>query len=166
MKNTNLQNGISLIETIIYVAIFSVFIIGFAQFSNILSATRLHNQIVLEVNDQGSQIIRLITQTVRNGSAINSPTVGNLSSSLSIDTGVPGTNPTMFSVTSGVLYVAEAGGSPVPLTNNKVAVSNLTFSNFSRASTPNIIKVSFALTSVSARDPYVVTFSGSGALRK
>ncbi len=166
MNNINLQKAISLVETIVYVAIFSIIIIGLAQFSTTLSSTRLNMQGVLEVNDQGSQAIKLITQTLRNGSSINSPTIGNSGSSLSLVTNVPATSPTVFSLSSGVLYMAEGVGSPVALTNNKVIVSNLIFSNFSRASTPNIIRVSFTISSVSTRDPYSVNFDGSGALRK
>lgn len=166
MKKNNIQRGISLIETVVYVAIFSLFVIGLAQFSTTLTTTRLHTQGVLEVNDQGSQIIKLITRTLRNGSSVNIPTIGNSGSSLSVDTGIPATNPTVFSESGGVLYITEGAGSPIALTNNKVAISNLTFSNFSRAGTPNIIKVSFTIASASARNPYSVNFNGSGALRK
>jgi len=178
MKKNNLQKGhartpislgsagMSLVETIVYVAIFSIFVIGLAQFSTTLSTTRLHTQGVLEVNDQGSQALKLITQTLRNGSSVNSPTIGNNGSSLSIDTDVPATNPTVFSESGGVLYITEGADSPIALTNNKVVVSNLSFSNLSRASTPNIIKISFTITNIDARDPYSVTFDGSGALRK
>lgn len=166
MKKINLQKGVSLVETIIYVAIFSIFVVGLAQFSSTLSVARLHTQGVLEVNDQGSQALRLITQTLRNGSSVNNPTIGSTGTSLSIDTGVPATNPTVFSESGGVLYINEGGGLNIALTNNKVLVSNLSFSNLSRPSTPNIIKVSFTLTNVDTRNPYSVTFDGSGALRK
>ncbi len=166
MKKDNFQKGISLVETIVYVAIFSIFVIGLAQFSTTLSSTRLHIQGTLEVNQQGSQALKLITQTLRIGSSINNPTIGNSGSSLSIDTGVPATNPTVFSLVAGVLYITEGSDSPVALTNNKVVVSDLTFSNLSRSNTPNIIKTSFTLTSTSTRDPYAVSFSGSSALRK
>jgi hypothetical protein len=166
MKINNLQKGISFVETIIYVAIFSMFVVGLAQFSSTLSTSRMHAQGVLEVNEQGSQVIKLITQTLRNGSSVNSPTIGSSASSLSIDTGVLGTSPTIFSENGGVLYITEGTGSEVALTNDKVVVSNLTFSNLSQIDTPNIVKISFTITSASARDPYAVTFDGSGALRK
>lgn len=166
MKKQNFQRGISLVETMIYVAIFSVFIIGLAQFSTMLTRARLHAQGALEVNDQGSQAIKLITQVLRNGSGVSGPAVGNSGSSLSIDTGIPATSPTVFSESGGALYVAEGSGLPMALTNNKVVLSNLIFSNLSRAGTPNIIKISFTLTSADARDPYSVIFNGSGALRK
>lgn len=165
MKKNNVQKGISLVETIVYVGIFSLFVIGLAQFTATLSTTRLHTQGVLEVNDQGSQAIKLITQTLRNASSVNSPNVGSSASTLNLTLdSVPGN--TIFYENGGVLYINEGPGSPIELTNNKVVVSNLTFSNLSRAGTPNIIKISFTLTSTDARDPYSVTFDGSGALRK
>lgn len=175
MKKNNLQNkkglalrnlkGISLVETIVYVAIFSLFVIGLAQFSTTLSTTRLHTQGVLEVNDQGSRAIKLITQTLRGADSVNSPSVGNSASTLNLSVeAIPGN--TTFSESGGVLYTNEGPGAPIVLTNNKVVVSNLEFFNLSRAGTPNIIKVRFTLTSADARDPYTVNFEGSGALRK
>lgn len=165
MKKKYLQRGISLVETIVYVAIFSLFVVGLAQFSTTLTQTRLHTQGVLEVNNQGSQAIRLITQTLHNANSVNSPNVGNSASALNVTLeSVPGN--TIFYENGGVLYINEGPGAQIKLTNNKVVVSNLTFSNLSRPSTPNIIKISFTLTSADARDPYSVTFDGSGALRK
>ncbi len=166
MKKNNLQKGISLIETIVYVVIFSIFMIGLSQFSTTLSSVRLHTQGVLEVNNQGSQVMRLITQTLRSAHFVNTPIIGTNGNSLSIDTGVPATTPTVFSESGGVLYITEGAGLPVALTNNKVLVSNLNFSNLSRVSTPSIVKIDFTLTSASVRDPYTLNFSGSGALRK
>ena len=168
IKKISLKNhrGFSLIEIIVYVAIFSILVVVLASFLNSITSTRLHSQIVLEVNDQGSSAIKTIAQTLRNASSVNSPTMGSIASSLSVLTVSPATSPTVFSESGGVLYITEGSGSPVALTNNKVVVSNLTFSNFSRSSTPDIIKVSFTITSISVNSPYTVNFDGSGALRK
>lgn len=164
------KNGFSLIETIIYVAIFSVFIIALVSFGSSMTASRLHNQTVLEINDQGAKIMKTITQVLRNANNVNSPSISNTASSLSVATGVPATNPTIFSENGGILYVAEGAGGQIALTNNKVIVSNLLFSNFSRPGTPNIIKISFTLTSVaSSSSPggsYSFVFNGSAGLRK
>lgn len=162
--------GFTLVETIVYVAIFSMFIIGVVSFLSSLSSSRLHNQMVLEINDQGSKAMKTITQVLRDGSNVNSPTIGNTASNLSVVTGVVETSPTVFSENAGVLYMQEASGSSVALTNNKVILSNLTFSNLSRPDTPNIIKISFNLKSTagtsSPSGQYSFTFNGSGALRK
>ncbi len=171
MQKNNYKNntGFSLIEMIIYVAIFGMIVITFVSFSNSMTTTRLHNQAILEVNDQGEKIMKTITQTIRNSSSVNSPTIGNNASSLSLVMYTTFTDPTVFSLNNGVLYIKEALGNQVALTNNKVIVSNLTFSNFSRVSTPNIIKISFTITNANPSGmsgTYSFTFNGSAQLRK
>ena len=43
------------------------------------------NQVIAEVEQQGEQIMSLMTQTLRNADAVNSPTKGNNASTISID---------------------------------------------------------------------------------
>lgn len=164
------KKGFTLVETIVYVAIFSVFIIGATSFMSNMSTTRIHNQMVLEINDQGSKAMKTITQVLRNGANVNSPTIGNTALNLSVVANTPSTSPTVFSQSGGALYMQEGSGSPVAITNNKVVASGLTFSNFSRPDTPNIIKISFTLTSTNASSSpagqHSFIFNGSGALRK
>lgn len=164
------KKGFSLVETIIYISIFSVLVTAFVSFGNNMTVSRLHNQMVLEVNNQGAKAMKTITQTLRNASQVNSPTISNTASSLSVVTVLPATSPTVFSESGGVLYVTEGSGSPVPLTNNKVVLSNLLFSNFSRPDTANIIKISFTLSSSAPiggpGGSYSFTFNGSADLRK
>ena len=170
IKNYKKKSGFSLVEILIYIAIFSVFVISLVSFNSSLTASRLHNQMMLEVNDQGEKVMKIITQTLRNSSQVNSPTIGSAANNLSVVTGVPVNDPTVFSLSGGVLYITEGAGSPVALTNNQVITSSLLFSNFSRSSTPNIIKVSFTLASIalssSPGGTYSFTFNGSAALRK
>lgn len=166
MNRINLKSGISLIETVVYIAIFSLFVVALAQFSTTLTSTRMYTQSVLEVNNQGSQVMRLITQTLRNGSSVNNPTIGNTSSILSVVAHSPMIDPTVFSLSDGVIYITEGSMSPIALTNNKVVVSDLVFSNFSRIGAPSIIKVTFTINSSQSQYPYSTTFDGSGAIRK
>lgn len=141
-----------------------------ASFSNSLTASRLRHQMILEVNDQGFSVIKTITQTIRDGNQINSPTIYNSANNLSIATQQSATNPTVFSENNGVLYITEGSNAPIALTNSKVTASNLLFSNLSLPSTPDIIKISFTLksssTSVIVSDAYSLNFSGSANLRK
>ena len=161
--------GISLVETIIYVAIFSMIVTTFVGFSSSMTTSRLHNQMTLEIKDQGSSVMKTITQAIRNASAVISPTIGNSASSLTLSMYSSPVNPTVFSLSSGVLYITEGAGSQIVLTNSKVVVSNLTFSNFSRASTRDIIKISFTLTSATSgglSGSYTSTFNGSAQVRQ
>ncbi|MFA6476295.1 MAG: prepilin-type N-terminal cleavage/methylation domain-containing protein [Candidatus Paceibacterota bacterium] len=164
------KDGFTLIETLIYVFIFSLFIIGAVSFMSSLTSSRLRNQTVLEVNDQGSKAMKTMTQAIRNASNVNSPTISNTASNLSLVTYTPVTSPTVFSESGGVLYITEGLGAPTALTNNKVIVNNLAFSNLSRPATPDIIKISFNLASQAASSSlggsYSFTFNGSANLRK
>jgi Tfp pilus assembly protein PilW len=169
-KTFEFKKGISLVETLIYISIFSIFILSVTTFMSSLSSSRLHNQIVLEVNDQGARVMKTITQTLRNASQVNSPTIGNTALNLNLVTYTSIKNPTIFSENNGVIYMKEGSGAEIALTNNKVIASDLIFSNLSRPSTPNIIKISFKLSSISTTTSpggaYSFTFFGSGGLRK
>jgi Tfp pilus assembly protein PilW len=158
-------NGVTLVETLLYVAIFGVMIVAFTTFSKSLVSNRMQSQSLFEVNDQGEAVLKTITQTLRNADQVNSPSAGNTTDSLSVDTASSGTSPTIFSVVDGVLNIKEGGGEVIPLTNSKVVVSDLVITNLSRPDTVNAVKVSFKLTSATNSN-YFVTFQGSGGPRK
>lgn len=161
--------GFTLVETLIYVAIFAMLVGGIATFASNVQSSRLRSVLWFEVNGQGNSIIRTITQSIRNSESINSPAQGNNGSSLSLSMTSPSADPTAFSLTGDTLYITEGGGSPVALSNNKVKVSNLTFSNLSRSTTPGVVQVRFTLSNAAiagfAEDVYSVDFYGSAALR-
>lgn len=167
LKNKN--TGFTLIETLVYVAIFSIFVGSLVYFLNLMTTSRINNQRTLEVNNQGNDAIRIITQSVRNADSINNPSVSSTSSSLELLTSNPTTSPTIFSEIDGVLYITEGGGSPVALTNNKVAISNLVFSNLSLPGTPGSIQVRFTMASIVSNPNYInklVNFYGTGTIKK
>lgn len=66
------------------------------------------------------------------------------------------------------LQVKEGTGSTVPLTNNKVTVSGLTFKNLTRPGTPGVVQVSFTISrlNTSGKDEYNYqkTFTGTAAI--
>ena len=138
--------GLTLIETIIYVAIFSMVIFMILSFSNIIINSRIQSQTILEVNNQGNKIIRTITQEVRNAKSINIPTVGSLGQTLSLETYDISKNPTTFSINgNGILTIEEGGNGPIELINDKVFISNLVFENVSGLGEPGAVKIRFTL---------------------
>jgi prepilin-type N-terminal cleavage/methylation domain-containing protein len=76
-------------------------------------------------------------------------------------------------VTSGgtvpALQIKEGAGAVVPLTNDNVAVSGLTFKNLSRSGTPGVVQVSFTISRVNTNGrnefEYQKTFTTTVALR-
>lgn len=69
---------------------------------------------------------------------------------------------------TAALQVKEGTGSTVPLTNNQVMVSGLTFKNLTRSGTPGIVQVSFTISrlNTSGKDEYNYqkTFTGTAAV--
>jgi len=159
----NYQKGFTLIELLLYIAIASIIVFTTASMLRFTLESRVKNQTIAEVEQEGAQVMQLITQTVRNATAISSPTIGASGASLSVDT-------TVFDLSGGAIRIKEGAGAAVNLTSSKITVSSLNFQNLSRVSTPNIVRVSFTVTytNSSGRNEYDFTksFYGSAGLRK
>lgn len=159
----------TLIETLVYTAIFSMFVLTLSSFANMTNSNRLRNQTMQEVNYQGSQAMYIMTQSIRNASAITVPVISNSGTALNIETLDPLTNPTVFYISTSTLYMIEGTSDPVALTNNRVAIQNLVFSNFSRTSTPGTVRVRFDLknadTLTHTEEQYTKSFYGTASIR-
>jgi type II secretory pathway pseudopilin PulG len=168
IKNVNKRkSGFSLIEAVVYVAILGMFIFSFVTFMNMITYSRVNNQVVLETNNQGNQIVKIITQSIRNAVSVNSPSEGSVSNSLSLETNT--NNPVVFYENSGTLYVTEGSNPAVALTNNSVSISNLTFANLSQTLTSDSVQIRFTLTSTNQNANITsnpVNFYGSASIRK
>lgn len=170
MKITRSQKGFTLVELVLYVSICSILLLTISSFLPFLLDARIRSQSITEVNQQGFQVMSLITQTIRNGRSIQSPGIGVSSSTLSITTGNAVLNPTIFDVSSTTVRIKEGSKSAVHLTNSRIRVSGLTFQNVSSgSSTEKIIRISFTIDSINqgGRSEYTFTksFTGSATLR-
>lgn len=163
------NSGFTLVELLLYVAISSIVLLVASLFMATLLESQVKNQTIAEVNQQGIQVMQNITQTVRNSNVISTPATGASNTSLSINTSLSSTTPTIFDLSGGVIRVKEGVNTVIPLTNNKVIASNLTFFNLSRTGTPGVVKVSFTLSAVnnSNRNEYsfTETFTDSASLK-
>lgn len=165
------RSGFTLIELLLYIAIVSVvvFIISNLLFSVLQS--RVKNQTVADVEQEGAFVMRMITQTVRNGTAINSPAIGASSASLSVNVTSAPLSPTIFDSSGGVIRITEGAGAPVNLTSSHVTVSALLFQNLSVAALPQgSIRISYTITHVNTvgrnEYSYSKTFTGTADLRQ
>ena len=164
------QKGFTLVELILYVSICSILLLTISSFLSFLLGARVRSQAITEVNQQGFQVMSLITQTIRNGRSIQVPSMGTSSSTLSITTGDVALNPTVFSLSSTTIEVKEASKNAMSLTNSRVRVTALTFQNVSSgSSTEKIIRISYTLDYINptGRSEYSFTksFTGSATLR-
>jgi Tfp pilus assembly protein PilW len=169
LKFTN-NSGFTLIELLLYIAISSGILLVISMFLSTLLEARVKNQTIAEVEQQGIQVMQIITQTIRQAESINYPQINTSGPSLSLNTIVSSSTPSIFDLSSGIVRIKEGSGPVIPLTNSKITVSDLVFSNLSRVNSPGIIKVSFTISSVnvSGRNEYSFSssFVGSAALRQ
>ena len=170
MDKKSSQPGFTLIELLLYVSITSIMLFVISLFLSTLLESRIKNQTIAEVEQQGLQVMQLITQTARNSEAITSPTIGASASSLTLDVITGANDPTIFDLSGGAIQMKEGAATAVALTNSRVTASALTFQNLSRAGTPGTIRIRFTLTHVNpaGRNEYsfTKTFTGSATLRQ
>lgn len=164
-----LKKGFTLVETLLYVSIISVMLLVFSIFLFLILQSMIKYQTISEVDQQGIQVVQMMTQLIRNAKKINIPVQGATGATLSVDTVDAGKTPTVFNSSGSNVQIKEGTGAIIPLTSSRVVVSGLSFSNLSKTNTPGIIKFQFTLNYVnlSGRNEYnyTKTFYGSAAIR-
>lgn len=142
MKN---NKGFTLIELMLYTGIASVILLIIISFFQMTLASKVKNKTILEVEQQGMQVMQLITQTIINSEAITSPTPGNSSTGAVLDVVTLANDPTVFDLSGGAIRITEGVGSPISLTSPLVNVDSLIFENLSKTDTPGILRVEFTI---------------------
>ncbi len=142
---SNVQSGFTLIELLLYVSIVGAIVFSFSGFLSLLMQSRVKNQTIAEVEQQGVAVMQLITQTGRNATDINFTST--------------------FDLSGGTIRQNS-----IALTNSRIVASSLTFQNLSRPNTPGTVRIQFTLTHInpSGRNEYDYnkTFYGTASLRK
>lgn len=116
---TGKSGGYTLIELLLYVALSGMVLTSLVYFFGTITEARVKNQTVSEVNEQGAALMDQITQTIRNATAITSPTVGNAGASLTLTVPTAGLSPTIFDATGAILgYTGDGDGSDSGQSNN------------------------------------------------
>jgi type II secretory pathway pseudopilin PulG len=163
------RRGFTLVEILLYISIASVMLLVTTLFLQTLLESRIKNQTIAEVEQQGLQVMQMITQKVRNAENITIPTQGANDSSLTLDVLDLASDPTIFDLSSGVIRTTEGTSSAVSLTNSRVVASSLVFENLSGTDTPGIVRIEFIITHInpSGRNEYDFskTFQTSASLR-
>ncbi len=142
LNNEFRQKGQSLIEVLIYVAVFGA--IAASLMGVVWSITKIHSTVVAsnEVDSNLSYAMNLINYKVRSASSVESATSSTLVLKMSNNT------ITTFSVTDGVLYLQEGSADPVAVNSDRVAVSGLTFEKIDMPNAKGGARVNLTLTYV------------------
>jgi predicted pyridoxine 5'-phosphate oxidase superfamily flavin-nucleotide-binding protein len=118
--------------------------------------SRAKDRVLSEVTSEGARIMQIITQTTRNGILINTPSIGNNDSVLSINVLNGTNNPTMFYIVGDNIVIKEGVATEIILNSNRTKVSGLKFTNLTRVGTKGTVKIEYTVTAVSTnpRAPY------------
>lgn len=168
-EKRNNSAGFTLVEILLYVSIISVMltVISIFMFSVLQSQAKFKT--ISEVDQQGIQIVQSITQSIRNANSITVPSQGATEQTLTLGFLDSVKNPTVFNSDGTNIQIKEGINSIFPLTNSKVIISGLSFSNVSKTNTPGIVKFQFTLTHINSSGrneyDYSKTFYGSTSLR-
>lgn len=173
MKKYFLKNkykGTGFIELIIYMAIATIMIGSIASFVVTNKKMGDSNKVIAEVELQGTDVMQIITQAVRNSISINSPAAGSSGSSLSLVTDTAGNNPTVFDLSDGKIRIKEGNNAAIELNSDQVQISNLSFQNLADTGAPGSIRISFDINYLNPGNKpelnYQKTYYGSASLRQ
>jgi len=164
------NHGFTLVELVLYVSLAAILLVGVSIFFSVLLNARTKNKTIAEVEQNGVQVMNLITQTIRNAIKINSPAQGTSAASLSVNVADASSSPTVFDLVDGAIRLTEGSSTPITLTSSRITATNLTFANLSRAGTFGTIHVEFALNYINPEGrnelEYQKIFYGSASLRQ
>ncbi len=140
-RKTN--TGFTLIETLIYVALFFVMIGGSlgAVYQIIQSSNAANARIV--VNDEANFLLRKINWALTGASNVSVTIPQNLT--VYKTTPPPGGNPIVFDLNGGNLRIARGTNAPIILNSINIAVASLSFQKITEAGRPDAIKTSFKI---------------------
>lgn len=167
---SNLKNncrGFTLIELLLYTVIAAGLLLAITAMIALLTQSRVKNQTINTVEQQGAQILQIISQEIRNSTTVVSPTNGVGGAVLQLQD-ISGQNIT-FDTSSNTLRETKLGQT-VSLSSNNLIISDLQFLNLTPDTTHNSIKITFTLSynNLAGRTEYNYsqTFYGTATLRQ
>lgn len=173
INNMRKRSGFTLFETIITVALLSVLAGSFGGFAVSIFSTRSLLQGMHEVDENSRFAIGVISQTIRNATAVNggASIFDSDPGVLSLSMANPADNPTVFRLDqdNGILTMQQGASQSIAITSNEVQVSRLLFSLLSAAGEPEHIRMIIEAQTSAQDDSYgsfVHTFQAAVSLRQ
>ena len=128
MKKYNNQQGVTIVEILLYMSILSIIIVALSAFLHLSLQSRIKGQIIGDVEQSSIQSLDIILDNIRAAKTITLPTRGNNSSSLNLT--MPGVSQTVdFRLNAGKIEMQQNGGGYNAITINKLNITSLVFSN-------------------------------------
>ena len=148
-KDLKKQKGFSLIELILYLGLlsllFSVLFVFFQQ--EIYLKAKINDKI--EMVDNGQFALNKIVWFLQQAESVNTPAMGQSQNTLSLNLADQTQTPIEFFVENNILLIKIGNSQIQALTNSRVKVSKVTFTNFAFSTKSPIIQIQMELVSAS-----------------
>lgn len=133
-------------ETLIYIAILGMVVSSIVGYSLTLSGARNKNYVVQNVQANSRVMLAVISEKIRASSAVVAPLAGTASNQLVLD--MPGALPNIiFSIANGRLVMTEVGNPEAYITDTRVIITNLVFTNTAAAGERDNINIQATVSS-------------------
>ena len=160
----NYNKGFTLIEVIVYIGLFVILVGGGLLAAYNIIESNVVNQSRLVVYDEGNFLTSKINWEVGGSSQIQNPQPGTPGSTLQL-TKLDGSS-VMLALVGSDLMITRGAASAVPLNNQNVQISNVSFDN-QISSTSQLVKTSFTITALADNGKvFSQDFSTAKYLRK
>lgn len=143
MENRRIKqnNGFTLIELLLYIALTTIMVGVLGGIGNNVLASRAKANALGEVHYSAQFVLEKIISTVQKAESIDLPAVGATSTTLSLSMTDVSKDPTVFSLSNGVLSIREGSGPTTTLSTNAVQVEEFTITNVSYSNAPDSVRI-------------------------
>jgi type II secretory pathway pseudopilin PulG len=139
------KRGFTVLELLVYTAIFSVVIVGFITIFVTIVRIQGNQSSSAEVDTQSTFLLQQIQYYVEQSSLIDMPQDAP-TSTLTLRMANPGQDPTTLYVSNGVLYMQQTTSSaPQALSSNLITISNISFTKRSNVPAHDSVDVSLTV---------------------
>ena len=168
------HRGFTLLEMVLYLGLVALSIGAMVFFMWILFDAETKHQVMSEVEQQGVQIMQIITKNIENTRIVKTPERNaNPSTTLVMDMGGSSLpeDQVVFDVDNGVMRQTTGSHAPVMLNNDRVEITAASFQDLANDGAHNaIVRVIFTLRyknpAQRALYHYEQTFYGSASVRE
>ncbi|MBI4234887.1 type II secretion system protein [Candidatus Peregrinibacteria bacterium] len=147
MKIQNLKKGTTLLEILIYFAIVGIVLLAGLSFSIQIINTGEVSKNLSELNNNLQFITEKIVNKIQIAQSVDSDLsiFNNDQGALSLNVEAPADSPTVFSITSGDLFIAEGSNPAVKLNSNLIGIDVLRFTRLTYPKSPDQIVIDITL---------------------
>ncbi|MFA5747094.1 MAG: type II secretion system protein [Candidatus Paceibacterota bacterium] len=146
MKMISKKSGFTIIESMIYIGIASGVLVVLFSFAWQIVYGGVKAQSIREVQQNSRLAMERIAESVLNAKDITVPASrGNNGTTLSLTMYDPSLSPTVISLSSGKVVITQGGEGPYEITNDRVEVTNLRFTNVSYSTARETVRVQMTI---------------------